>query len=328
MTVAVTGASGHIGGNLVRALQEQGRKVRVLVREDRRALEGLDLEEVKGDIFDYDSLLRLTDNVEAVYHCAALISIVGSEGGLVYQTNIEGPENMVRACLENKVPRLVHFSSIHAFESDPVEEIIDETRPLCVEGGSMPYDRSKARGQTLVQNAVKEKGLNAVIVNPGGVVGPFDFKPSRMGSVFLDIYNRTIPALIDGGYNWVDARDVVAGALAAEKKGRAGEAYLLTGHWVHIRDVAEQIGDMYKRKVPTLALPSWLAYMVAYPTLWLGKLTGNAPKFTPSAVEALSMHRHISHEKASRELGYQPRPFQETVRDTIEWFREAGKLRD
>ncbi len=328
MTVAVTGASGHIGGNLVRALLKQGRRVRVLVREDRRAIEGLDLEEVKGDIFDYESLLRLTDGAETVYHCAALISIVGSEGGLVYKTNIDGPENMVQACLENNVSRLVHFSSIHAFESDPVEGIIDETRPLCINSGSMAYDRSKARGQTLVQNAVKEKGLNAVIVNPGGVVGPCDYKPSRMGSVFLDIYNRTIPALIDGGYNWVDVRDVVNGALSAEKQGRSGESYLLTGHWVHIRDVAELIGDMYNRKVPTLALPSWLAYLVAYPTIWISKITGSTPKFTPSAVEALSMHRHISHEKASRELGYRPRPFEETVRDTIEWFREAGKLKN
>jgi dihydroflavonol-4-reductase len=335
MVTAVTGASGHIGGNLVRALLAEGRKVRVLVREDRRALEGLDVEMVEGDIFDPDSLRRLLSGVGTLFHLAGRISIVGPEGGLVDHTNIDGVRAVVEACIDCGVKRLVHVSSIHAFESYPNDRrgrlhpaearVIDETRALVTGPHHMAYDHSKAMGQLAVIDGVR-RGLDAVIVNPGAVVGPFDFKVSRMGSVFLDIYHRRLPALIDGGYNWVDARDVAAGAIAAERKGRTGECYLLTGHWVHIRDVSALIGRLSGRKTPMLALPLWIAAVASWFSLGWGKLTGTTPKFTPGAIRSIQMHRHISHQKATRELGYEPRPFEDTVRDTLEWFRQAGML--
>jgi nucleoside-diphosphate-sugar epimerase len=325
MITAVTGASGHIGGNLVRALLEQGRKVRCLVRSDRRALEGLPVETVEGDIFDQEALSRLLDGAGTLFHLAARISIVGAEGGLVERTNVLGVRGVVQACLAAGIRRLVHVSSIHAFESDPSDQIIDETRPLALGPEHMAYDRSKARGQMEVLEGVK-RGLDAVIVNPGAVVGPYDFKPSRMGEVFLDIYHHRLPALLDGGYNWVDARDVAEGALAAERKGRTGESYLLTGHWVHICEVSALIARLTGRRTPMLATPLWLAMLASYGSLAWGKLRGRTPKFTPGAIRSIQMHRHISHAKATRELGYQPRPFEETVRDTLAWFAEAGML--
>jgi dihydroflavonol-4-reductase len=325
MVTAVTGASGHVGGNLVRALLEQGRKVRCLVRDDRRALQGLDVEMVEGNMFDPDSLDRLLDGAETAFHLAARISIVGAEGGLVARTNVEGPRNMVEACLRSKIRRLVHCSSIHAFSTHPNDQVIDETRTLALGPEHMPYDRSKAMGQTVVLEAVR-RGLDAVVINPAAVIGPHDYKVSRMGEVLLDIYHRRLPALIDGGYNWVDVRDVVAGALAAESRGRTGECYLLSGHWVHISDMSRLISRLTGRKTPKAATPLWLAYPVSLLSLAWGRLQGRVPKFTPGAVRSIQMHRHISHDKATRELGYQPRPFEDTVRDTLEWFRQAGML--
>jgi len=325
MITAVTGGSGHIGGNLVRALLAQKRRVRCLVRHDRRALEGLPVEMVEGEIFDQEALSRLLDGAGTLFHLAGRISIVGAEGGLVERTNVLGVRGVVQACLAAGIRRLVHVSSIHAFESDPNDQPIDETRPLALSPDHMAYDRSKARGQMEVLEGVK-KGLDAVIVNPGAVVGPYDFKPSRMGEVFLDIYHHRLPALLDGGYNWVDARDVAAGALAAERKGRTGESYLLTGHWVHICEVSALIARLTGRRTPMLATPLWLAMLASFGSLAWGKLRGKTPKFTPGAVRSIQMHRHISHAKATRELGYQPRPFEETVRDTLAWFAEAGML--
>ena len=324
MITAVTGASGHIGGNLVRALLEQDRQVRCLVRRDRRALAGLEVETVEGDVFDPDSLERLMRGAETVFHLAGRISIIGAEGGLVQRTNVGGVRNVVEACLKTGIRRLVHCSSIHAFSTYPSGELIDETRALSLGPEHMPYDRSKAMGQTVVLEAVRSKGLDAVVINPAAVVGPHDYKLSRMGEVLLDIYLRRLPALIDGGYNWVDVRDVVAGALAAESRGRTGECYLLTGHWVHICDVSRLISRLTGRKTPQAATPLWLAMPVAYLSLAWGRLQGKVPKFSPGAVRSIQMHRHISHAKASRELGYQPRPFEDTVRDTLEWFKEAG----
>jgi len=327
MITAITGASGHIGGNLVRALLAQKRKVRCLVRNDRRALEGLPVETVEGEIHDQEALGRLLDGAGTLFHLAGRISIVGAEGGLVEKTNVYGVRSVVQACLAAGIRRLVHVSSIHAFESEPSDQPIDETRSLSLSPQHMAYDRSKARGQLEILEGVK-KGLDAVIVNPGAVVGPYDFKPSRMGEVFLDIYHRRLPALLDGGYNWVDARDVAAGALAAERQGRSGECYLLTGHWVHICEVSALIGRLSGRRTPMLATPLWLAMLASYGSLAWGKLRGKTPKFTPGAVRSIQMHRHISHAKATRELGYQPRPFEETVRDTLAWFAEAGMLEE
>jgi dihydroflavonol-4-reductase len=130
MTVVVTGAAGHIGGNLVRMLLADGRKVRAMLREDERAVAGLDVERVRGDLFEPETLRRAFDGADVVYHLAARITIVGALGGLVERTNVEGPRNVARACRDAGVRRLVHFSSIHAFVQPPVGEPLDETRPL------------------------------------------------------------------------------------------------------------------------------------------------------------------------------------------------------
>ncbi len=325
MRTAVTGASGHLGANIVRALLAEGREVRALVRNDRRALAGLDVEQVNGDIFNPDSLCRLTRGVETVFHLAGRISIVGPEGGLVERTNVVGVRNVIDSCLKNGVRRLVHVSSIHAFSAYPKDLTIDESRALALGPHSMPYDRSKAQGQLAVLEAAR-KGLDAVIVNPAAVIGPFDYKPSRMGQVLLDISLRRLPALIDGGYDWVDARDVASGAIAAEKMGCQGECYLLSGHWVHIRDVSAMIRSLTGRKTPMWATPMWLALPASYASLAWGRLRGVVPKFTPAAVRTLQGHRLISHAKATEKLGFRPRPFEETVRDTLEWFGRAGML--
>jgi dihydroflavonol-4-reductase len=327
MITAVTGGSGHIGGNLVRALLEQGRKVRCLVREDRRALEGLDVELVEGDIFEMDTLEKLFSGAGTVFHLAGRISIAGGEGGLVEKTNVLGVRNIVEACIKAGVKRLVHCSSIHAFTTDPNDQIIDETRDLATGRKHLTYDRSKAMGQLEVLEGVK-RGLDAVIINPGAVLGPNDFKVSRMGETILDIYNNRFPSLIDGGYNWVDARDIADGAIAAEKNGRTGESYLLTGHWVHICDVSALVGRLTGRKTPEGATPMWLVSFASYFNAFFSRIRKKTTKFTPAAMKSVQMHRYISHQKASDELGYSPRPFEQTIKDTLDWFKSAGMLED
>lgn len=326
MTVAVTGASGHVGGNLVREIIKQGRKVRVLARQDRRAFEGLNVEIVEGDVLDKKSLLRLFDGAESAFHLAARISIIGDQGGLVEETNHKGTCNVLDACMETGVKRLVHFSSIHAYHTNPKQKEISETRELAAGKDSMAYDRSKAMGQMAVIKAA-ERGLNAVVVNPTAVLGPYDYKPSRMGQVILDLYHHKLPALIDAGYNWVDVRDVVAGALAAEKLGRTGESYLLAGRWEHFGKLAQLVNKFTGEKIPKMATPLWLASFAAPFALYWSKISGTMPKLTPESVRVLRGHRYISHEKANKEFGYNPRPLEETVRDTLDWFRQSGMLK-
>jgi dihydroflavonol-4-reductase len=325
MDVAITGATGHLGGTLVRAILAQGRSVRVLARKDLRAIQGLNVETVTGDVLNPESLMKLFKGVDTVYHLAARISIIGSEGGMVDKINVEGTKNVLDACLNSGIKRLVHFSSIHAFNSYPHDEVIDESRALATGKNEFYYDRSKATAQMAVREAVRQ-GLSAVILNPSGIIGPYDYKISRMGGVLLDIYHCRYPALIDGGYDWVDSRDVVASALAAETKGRDGECYLLSGHWVHVCDIARIVSEIYCKKTPRFATPIWLCNLPAYCVVAYSKMRKVTPKFTPQAIKALQRHRYISHEKATRELGHSPRPIETTIRDTLDWFKAQGML--
>ena len=322
MTVLVTGASGHIGSNLVRELIREGRPVRVLIREDCRGVEGLDVEKFKSDILDYPNLLRAAQGSEVVYHLAASISIVGDRTGKVRRTNVAGTNNVVKACFEAGVKRLVFFSSIHAYSSKPADCPIDENRAPAGSNAAV-YDRTKAEGNRAVLESVR-KGLDAVIVAPTAVIGPYDFKPSRMGSVLRKIRNQKFVALVGGGYNWVDVRDVVRGAMRAEKKAPPGAQYILSGKWCTVRKLAEIVHRESGVSLPRFTAPLWMAGAAAPVGEMAARLLHKEPLFTAEAVKTLRSHRQISGAKAEQELDYNPRPLEETIRDTMTWLEKAG----
>ena len=215
LSVVVTGAAGHLGSNLVRALLARGESVRAMVHENREPLADLEVEQVRGDVRDPESLRRAFAGTDVVYHLAGVISIDGDRGGLVREVNVDGAANAAEAALAAGVRRMVHVSSIHAFRMTPLDRPLDETRARVEDkpGEHAAYDRSKAEGERRVRLVV-EKGLDCVIVHPSAVIGRLDFAPSRMGRVFLDLYHRSMPALIDGGFDFVDVRDVTQGTIA------------------------------------------------------------------------------------------------------------------
>ena len=324
--ILVTGATGHIGAQLVRELLADGRRVRALVREDRRALAGLPVEEVPGDVRDPASIRRALDGVEVVYHLAALISLTGEQGGRVRAVNVEGTRTVVEGCLARGVARLVHFSSIHACSQAPRDEALDERRGAADPRHAPAYDRSKAAGERTVAAGVA-RGLPAVIVLPTAVLGPFDFKPSRMGRVLLDLAQGRMPALVEGGFDWVDGRDVARAAIAAEHAGRPGERYLLSGTFLPVTALAELVAELTGIPAPRFVVPQWLARSVAPAVLGWAKLTGSEPRFTPDSLLALRTgHARIDHARASAELDFHPRPLRETVRDALAWFAAQGLL--
>jgi dihydroflavonol-4-reductase len=326
LTIAITGASGHIGANLLQELaKKKNCRIRALVRKDLRALEGLDVECFEGDILDKKSLDRLIKGADIVINLAGRISIVGPEHGLVEMTNVEGTKNVLEACLKHRIKRLLHCSSIHAFASKGFKEIVSEESTLALGAGHMAYDRTKAAAQIEVMKAVR-KGLDAVIVNPTGVIGPLDLKISRTGSTLLDIWHGRLPALVNAGFNWVDVRDVAKGILLAIEKGRKGHCYILGGHWAKITDISRIVKELTGRRTVTFGLPLQLAKMVSYFPLFWGKLTGKPAKFTPEAMSALGHHRNVSCDKACKELGYKARPLRETIKDTLGWFRKTGHI--
>jgi dihydroflavonol-4-reductase len=324
MRIVVTGATGHVGCNLVRALVNQGHRVRALIHNATLGIEGLDIETVHGDVLDFDSLVRAFDSAETVYHLAGCISLSPADRPLLEAVNVQGVRNVVEACRRSGVRRLVHFSSIHAIK-DVSEQVVDESCDLVDSSQAPPYDRSKAAGEREVLKGI-EKGLDAIIISPTGVIGPHDYRPSHFGQALLYMAQGKLPALLEGGFNWVDVRDVVAATIQAEKQAPSGTKYLLSGHWVPVAEVGAMVAKITGVPAPGFVCPAWLALCGA-PFLGIfDRLRGRQPLYTAMSIKSLQYHRHVSHEKATRELGYQPRPFRETLADTLQWFREAGML--
>jgi len=293
--------------------------VRVLVRKDTRALDGLDLHLSPGDLQDRQSLEGAFEGAQTVFHLAAKISIDGDRKGLVHQTNVNGVRNVIDACLKTNVKRLVHFSSIHAFQDTKEGSIIDETCPLASHPQCPAYDCSKADGLTEINRGL-EKGLQIVTVHPTGIIGPFDYKLSRMGDVIKKLSKGKMLGLIEGGFNWVDVRDIVDGALAAEKHQASGERYILSGHWVSIPDLAKVVEKYSSVEAPSFVSPMWLAKIGAPFSTLAANILRKEPLYTLESLHALSMHRNISSKKAQTELGYKIRPFEETIKDTLDWM--------
>jgi len=321
---AVTGATGHVGANLVRALLDDGRTVRAINRQRSRALDGLDIEFVSADVLDADAMRRALEGVDVVYHLAALISIAGDPDGTVRATNVDGVRNTATAALHADVRRFVHCSSIHAFDLEH-PGVITESSARAVRADLPAYSRSKAAGEIELLKAV-DAGLDAVITNLTGVLGPFDFAPSHIGAVLLALARRRLPALVAGGFDWVDARDAAAGMIAAEVKGRTGERYLLGGYRQSMVDLAALAERATGVRAPRGVVPLWLARATSPAGLWWARWRGNEPLFTPESLRALAADPTVSWVKATRELGYEPRPTQETVDDVYAWFRETGAL--
>jgi dihydroflavonol-4-reductase len=330
MTCAVTGATGHLGANLIRELIASGRDVRVITAEplDVRppALQGLEIERVHADVRDAEAVRRAIAGADVVYHLAARISIVDWDADDVWAVNVRGTGNVVDACVSSDIRRLVHVSSYHSFAPTGNAAII-EGGPTSIGTDATPYARSKAFGEQMVDAGI-ERGLDAVIVNPTGMVGPWDMQPSMMGRLLVDIWRGRLPALVEGGFNVVDVRDVARTLVGAEQTGRCGARYLVGGSWVSLEELAELACGLIGKRPPRMTTPMWLARAFAPMAASLARFFGRRPRMTEQALLALTHHRLVLDARARTEVGHHSRPIEETLADTYTWFAEHGGLSD
>jgi dihydroflavonol-4-reductase len=326
--ILVTGATGHIGNVLIRKLLEQGEKVRALVwrDEDTTPIKDLGVEQVEGDVLDSASLQPAMRGVDSVYHLAGIISIMPGKNPLVWKVNVEGTRNVVEAARHSRVRRLVYTSSIHAIGRAPGGVEMDESLGYDQDNPYGEYDRSKAAASLEVQNAVSE-GLDAVIVCPTGVIGPYDFRGSELGEVIRSASEARTMFFVEGAYDFVDVRDVADGMIAAHSHGRCGESYILGGNRISVRYMLETVREVTGKAFASIKIPFSLAEFAAKFTPWYYQRTRSKPRFTPYSLEVLQSNSNISHAKAARELGFNPRPAMETIADTVRWFFENRKVR-
>jgi dihydroflavonol-4-reductase len=317
----VTGATGHIGNVLVRKLLEHGKKARALILpgEDTSSLSGVEVEKVEGDVLNLDTLWKPLEGVSGIFHLAGVISIMPGPDPVVWRVNVEGTRNVLKAAKQSGVNRLVYTSSIHAIQR--VETgIIDETLPYDPGNPYGEYDRSKAQATLEVQRASQD-GLDAVIACPTGVIGPYDYRGSMMGSVIRTAADNQPTLYVDGAYDFVDVRDVADGLIAADEKGTRGESYILSGQRMSVRYLLETVREITGFNFPAIKIPIRLARFASFFTPFYYRMAHSIPRFTPYSLEVLQSNSHISHAKASRELGYHPRVLQESIADAIRWFK-------
>lgn len=327
MLTVVTGATGHLGNNLARALLARGDRVRavVLPQDDTRPIAGLPLEQVEGDVRDLGSLIWAFREADVVYHLAGIITIAAGRGDLLHQVNVLGTRRVVQAARRCGVGRLVYTASIHALVEPPHGTTIDERMPFDPARIPTEYGRSKAQAALEVLAGVAQ-GLDAVIGCPTGIIGPYDFQPSEVGRLFLNVARRRLPVYVQGAYDFVDVRDVAQGLIAAAERGRRGESYILSGQAITVGRLMRLLEEVTGVRAPRVGLPVGLARGVARLAMKYARLTHTHPLFTDESVDILVSNCCVSHEKARRELGYSPRPIEETVADTMRWFRDAGML--
>jgi nucleoside-diphosphate-sugar epimerase len=328
MTILVTGGSGHLGANLIRRLVADGENVVALERagSNNSALDGLPIERVSGDLRNADDMVRAMRGVTRVYHCAAKVST--TEGGEreIYDCNVLGTRNLLAAALAAKVERVVvtsSFSAVGHTEGRPADER-DMFYPF---EDHMPYERSKAWVEHECLKAIIQ-GLDVVIATSCAILGPADFKPSRMGRLVQDFANGKLRAYIPGGFEFVAAADIVQGHLLAMEKGKTGEKYIISTRFVTVDELVGILEGITGKKRPTLRLPpSVMARIAVVSSFVLTNFFPDVPqRFTPGAVRILGLARRADTGKAQRELGYRPGSIEEALKQAYEFHVAQGSI--
>lgn len=319
--VLVTGASGFIGWHVARVLSEAGRSVRALVRPTSR-LRDVDAEPVVGDLRDPRSLERAVAGCEGVFHVAADYRLWAKDPSELYASNVEGTRNLLRAARAAGVERVVYTSTVGCI-AVPDGGIGDETLPVSLSEMTGVYKRSKFLAEQVALEFART-GFPVVIVNPTAPVGGHDFKPTPTGKIVLDFLKGNMPAYIDTGLNLVDVRDAARGHLLAWERGKAGERYILGAENATLEGILGKLAALTGLAAPRVKLPWVVAYAAgAVSTAW-ARAAGGEPRAPLDAVRMAKKKMWVSHEKARRELGFEPGPVDAALGRAAGWFRANG----
>ncbi|UGT43019.1 NAD-dependent epimerase/dehydratase family protein [Nocardia yamanashiensis] len=318
MKVAVTGAAGFLGTNLLRLLTDRGHEVTAIDRVQGAAQPGVTW--VSGDVLDPQSMRKTLDGAEVVYHLVALITLA-HKNDLAWRVNAEGVRVVAEAAKAVGVRRMVHTSSIHAFNQYSCGGRINERSPRSIDPDLPVYDRSKWQGEIELRKVI-ETGLDAVICNPTGVYGPVDNTDSRINVTLRDAGRGRVPVMISGGFDLVDVRDVAQGLVLAGERGKTGENYLLGGHFTEMLAATRLAATINGKLKPAFAIPAKVIDALM-PVLEPAAKALGSDRISKASMGALLSAPIVEHDKATAELGYRPRPAEETIRDLMAFYNGA-----
>lgn len=325
----VTGAAGHLGSTLVIKLLELGKKIRVLVLPDEKNIPKGRLEVCRGDVSDKAGLAQFFDNPNndelILIHCAGIVTIASKYVQRVYDVNVTGTKNIVDLCVEHSVKKLVYVSSVHAIEEKAAGETICETTAFDPKSVVGLYAKTKAEATAYVLAAAKN-GLNASVVHPSGISGPYDSGKGHLTMLVIDYYKRRLTSAVNGGYDFVDVRDVANGIIACCEKGRQGECYILSNKYFSVREILFMLHEITGKKEIKSFLPLWFVKGTASLAEAYYKILRQPPLFTSYSIYTLNSNAAFSHKKADEELGYTTRDMRQTLTDTVKWLRDNNRI--
>lgn len=319
----ITGARGHLASTIIRYLRETPCRIRGLILPTEEGEDDGQITYYHGDITSPPSLEAIFTGLEGydviVIHAAGMISIGAELTPQLYEVNVLGTRHIIDQCTAHHVRRLVYVSSVHAIPETDRSATIEETDSFSRYAVSGAYAVTKAEATQAVMEAVKG-GLDAVVVHPSGIVGPYDGGQNHVVQLVGLCLAGKLPAGVKGGYDFVDVRDVAKGCLSAAEKGVKGSCYILSNRFFSI---AELLG--YIRTVvggpKRVCLPIGLARAFVPAFAWAAKLRRTRPLFTSYSLSTLAENAHFSHDRAAAELGYHPRDMRATIADTVAWLR-------
>ena len=328
----VTGATGNLGNSIVRKLLSQGKDIRTLVLPWDKGIMRIPraIEIFKGDVLKPDDLhafFKVSEGTEIiVIHCAGIVSTSWNYSKLVYDVNVRGTQNIVNQCIKSQVRKMVYISSVHALPELPKGQTITETTKFNPDKIIGFYGKTKAKASQIVMDAVTNQGLYATLVFPTGLCGPFDYSYGYVTQLLIDCATNKLPTGIEGGYNFVDVRDVAAGVISACSKGIRGEGYILGNRYVPVSEIIQLVHEQTGSRIIRHMSPIWAAYALLPIFSIYYRAKKHKPLFTRYALYTLKSNSDFSIEKARKKLNYTVRPFKETISDTLEWLKLEGKI--
>jgi dihydroflavonol-4-reductase len=326
MKAFVTGSTGFLGSHVARALQQQGAELRLLVRPTSRTenIAELNADRVVGDLRDPDSLKRGMGGCDVVFHVAADYRLWAVNGQELYQSNVDGTHNILRAAAKAGVRRVVYTSSVATMGFGNNGRMTDESTPVELTNMIGDYKRSKFMAEQLVIEAARA-GQDVVIVNPTTPIGERDIKPTPTGRIVVDFLKRKFPAYVDTGLNLVDVRDCAQCHILALEKANPGERYILGGENLTLKQILDKLAEITGLPSPTIRLPYAVAYATGVvDTLVTGTLRKREPRVTLDSVRMGRKKMFVTSAKAEGELGWKPQPIEDALRRAADWFRANG----
>lgn len=323
----ITGANGHLAQTIIRKLKHEDCTVRGLILPSESNMDAGNVSYFKGDITKPDTLQPIFADLDGatttVIHAAGLISIGDEITPALYNVNVNGTKNIIEACRQYRVGRLVYVSSVHAIDEGDGLRVITETDFFSADRVVGAYAKTKAEATKSVMDAIAG-GMDAVVVHPSGILGPGDDGRNHITQLIQSYMSGKLIGGVTGGYDFVDVRDVADGIISAARRGRKGQCYILSNRFITVKDLLS-----YMRKATggkkKLCFPLGLAKRMAPIFEWVAKITGTRPLFTRYSLRTMEANGRFSHDKATMELGYSPRDMMDTVTDTVAYLR-TGKL--